>query len=107
MTISPIQMLHGSNFKKWKSDIELNLGILDFDHVLTEDPPAALPANPTRERKEVYERWYKHNKMALICIKRSMTDNVKGGVPFRIWPKPSSMPLLKSTKHQTKKKLGL
>lgn len=81
MTISPIQMLHGSNFKKWKSDIELNQGILDFDHVLTEDPPAALPANPTRERKEAYERWYKHNKMALICIKKSMTDNVKGGVP--------------------------
>lgn len=40
MSINKIELLNGLNFKKWKGDIELNLGILDFEHVLREDPPA-------------------------------------------------------------------
>ncbi|PRQ22921.1 putative RNA-directed DNA polymerase [Rosa chinensis] len=81
MSISQIELLNGSNFKKWKSDIELNLGVLDYDHVLKEDPPEALPAIASKESKEKYEKWYKHNKMALIMIKKSITENVIGGIP--------------------------
>lgn len=81
MSISQIELLNGSNFRKWKTDIELNLGILDYDHVLKEDPPEELTQTASREAKEKYEKWYKHNKMALIMIKKSMTENMKGSIP--------------------------
>ncbi|XP_040364408.1 uncharacterized protein LOC112170970 [Rosa chinensis] len=81
MSINQIELLNGLNFKKWKGDIELNLGILDFDHVLREDPPAGLTANASKEAKDRYSQWHRYNKMALICMKKSMTDAVKGGIP--------------------------
>ncbi|XP_062017162.1 uncharacterized protein LOC133733550 isoform X1 [Rosa rugosa] len=81
MSINQVELLNGLNFKKWKGDIELNLGILDFDHVLREDPPAELTATSSKEAKDRYLLWYKHNRMALICMKKSMTDAVKGGIP--------------------------
>ena len=81
ISINQIELLHGSNFKKWKSDIELNLGILDYDHVLKENPPAEITENASKEAKEKYEKWYKHNKMALIMIKKSMHESVRGSIP--------------------------
>ncbi|GAB2268284.1 hypothetical protein Dimus_038703 [Dionaea muscipula] len=81
MSINQIELLNGSNFKKWKADIELNLGILDYDYVLKENPPEAVTPTSSKEAKEKYERWSKHNKMALILIKKSMSDNVRGGIP--------------------------
>lgn len=81
MSINQIELLNGLNFKKWKGDIELNLGILDFDHVLREDPPAEPIATASKETKDKYSQWHKHNRMALICMKKSMTDAVKGGIP--------------------------
>ncbi|XP_024158732.1 uncharacterized protein LOC112166189 [Rosa chinensis] len=81
MSISNIELLNGSNYKKWKGDIELNLGILDFDHVLREDPPQEPAANASKETKDKYLQWHRHNRMALICMKKSMTDAVKGGIP--------------------------
>ncbi|PRQ30151.1 putative transcription factor interactor and regulator CCHC(Zn) family [Rosa chinensis] len=81
MSINQIELLNGLNFKKWKSDIELNLGILDFDHVLREEPPADLPANANKETRDKFQQWHRHNRMAMICMKKSMTDAVKGGIP--------------------------
>ncbi|XP_074359821.1 uncharacterized protein LOC141702647 [Apium graveolens] len=80
-----MELLNGLNFKKWKQDIELNLGILDFDHVLKEDPPTKLNANTTRDAKNKYERWHKHIKMALICMKISKTNALQGGIPETIY----------------------
>ncbi|XP_024171677.1 uncharacterized protein LOC112177636 [Rosa chinensis] len=81
MSISQIEFLNGSNFKKWKGDIDLNLGVLDYDHVLKEDPPEELTPTASRESKEKYEKWYKHNKMALIMMKKSISESVRGGIP--------------------------
>lgn len=80
MSINDVELLNGNNFRKWKGDIELNLGILDFDHVLKEDPPTALAENASKDAKEKYAKWFKHNKMALIMIKKSMTSSVRGSV---------------------------
>ena len=81
MSINQIELLNGHNYQKWKGDIELNLAILDFDHVLKEDPPTAPAANASKETKEKYDTWMKHNKMALICIKKSMNSSVMGSIP--------------------------
>ncbi|KAJ9562074.1 hypothetical protein OSB04_007234 [Centaurea solstitialis] len=42
MSIVNFAPLNGVNYKKWKEDIDLNLGILDYDHVLKEDPPQTV-----------------------------------------------------------------
>ncbi|XP_061993503.1 uncharacterized protein LOC133711387 [Rosa rugosa] len=105
MSISQIELLNGSNFKKWKSDIELNLGVLDYDHVLKEDPPEALPATASKESKEKYEKWYKHNKMALIMIKKSITENVIGGIPDSEFAKVFFNSIAEKSRFPTKQKL--
>ncbi|CAM8891026.1 unnamed protein product [Rhodiola kirilowii] len=81
MSVNNIELLDGNNFHKWKGDVELSLGILDYDHVLKENPPAALPENANKEAKDNYEKWFKHNKMALIVIKKSMASSVRGSFP--------------------------
>lgn len=81
LNINQYQLLNGLNYQKWKADIELNLAMLDIDQVLKQDPPTEPPENATKEQKDKYLKWQKHNKMALICIKKSMNDAVKGGIP--------------------------
>ncbi|XP_024171484.1 uncharacterized protein LOC112177427 [Rosa chinensis] len=81
ISINHIELLNRLNYNKWKSDIELNLAILDFDHVLREEPPTELAANESKEAKDKYGQWHRHNRMALICMKKSITDAVKGGIP--------------------------
>ncbi|XP_024179278.1 uncharacterized protein LOC112185262 [Rosa chinensis] len=76
-----MQTLNGSNFKKWKQDLELCLGYSNYEHVLNEDPPAELTPTSTREAKDKYAQWHKHNRMALVIMKRSMSEAVKGGIP--------------------------
>ncbi|KAJ9557788.1 hypothetical protein OSB04_012402 [Centaurea solstitialis] len=39
MCVTNFAPLNGVNYKKWKEDIKLMLGILGYDHVLKEDPP--------------------------------------------------------------------
>ncbi|CAM8999125.1 unnamed protein product [Rhodiola kirilowii] len=82
MSVNNIELLDGNYFHKWKADVDLKLGILDYDHVLKENPPAAtLPENANKEAKDNCEKWFKHNKMALIVIKKSMTSSVRGSFP--------------------------
>ncbi|XP_050386636.1 uncharacterized protein LOC126802953 [Argentina anserina] len=75
-----METLHISNFKSWKQELELCLGYSDFEHVLHEDPPAKLTTTSSKEAKDKYEKWYKHNGMALIIMKRSIFEDVNGGI---------------------------
>lgn len=59
----------------------MDLGMLEYDHVLKEDPPEAPPANASKEVKDKYVQWHRHNKLALLCMKKYMADSVKGGIP--------------------------
>ncbi|XP_062003220.1 uncharacterized protein LOC133720766 [Rosa rugosa] len=76
-----IENLNGSNFKQWKRDIELHLGMIDFDHVLKEDPPAEPTPTTSKEVKDKYHQWHKHNRLTLVILKKFMTDAVRGGIP--------------------------
>ncbi|KAJ9557382.1 hypothetical protein OSB04_011996 [Centaurea solstitialis] len=81
MSVVNFAPLNGVNYKKWKEDVELMLGILDYDHVLREDPPEEPANNATAEVKAKHQEWHKHNRIALIYIKKCITDAVKGGIP--------------------------
>lgn len=40
-----IETLIGSNYKKWIEDLEIALGLLDYEMVLEEDAPVVPAAN--------------------------------------------------------------
>ena len=71
MSVANFAPLNGVNYKKWKEDIELMLGILDYDHVLKEDPPPEPADTATKEVMFKYQEWHKHNRIALIYIKNA------------------------------------
>jgi hypothetical protein len=79
--VNQIVSLTGSNYKQWKQDIELALGMLDYDHVLKDPCPPTPTTQTTKDDKLKYNTWVKHNKMALIVMKRSISEAVRGGIP--------------------------
>lgn len=54
---------------------------MDFDLVLREEAPAALTATSTTNEKNKFEKWKKANRMALLIMKKAMTESVRGGIP--------------------------
>jgi hypothetical protein len=65
----------------WKQDIELHLGMIDFDHVLREDPLVDLTDGSTNDQKNKYHAWHKHNRLSLVIMKKSMTEAVRESIP--------------------------
>ncbi|CAN6721625.1 unnamed protein product [Malus baccata var. baccata] len=51
LNFSNIETLTGSNYKKWKEDLEIALGMMDFDLALREDKPAALTDASTADHR--------------------------------------------------------
>ncbi|KAB2623080.1 hypothetical protein D8674_025262 [Pyrus ussuriensis x Pyrus communis] len=54
---------------------------MDYDLALREDEPQALDNNSTVEQRLKLEKWEKANRMALLVIKRSISEAVRGGIP--------------------------
>ncbi|CAN6716687.1 unnamed protein product [Malus baccata var. baccata] len=81
LNFSNIETLTGSNYKKWKEDMEIALGMMDFDLALREDKPAVITVTRTAEEKLKFAQWEKANRMALMIMRRAMTSSVKGGIP--------------------------
>ena len=49
--LSGIEPLTGTNFSTWRDQVKLTLGVMDLDHALRTDPPAALTAESTTDKK--------------------------------------------------------
>nr|GFA27887.1 putative zinc finger, CCHC-type [Tanacetum cinerariifolium] len=49
--MSGIESLTGTNFSTWRDQVKLTLGVMDLDHALCIDPPAALTAESTADQK--------------------------------------------------------
>lgn len=56
LNFTNIETLIGSNFKKWKKDIEIVLGLMDLDLVLKEDMLAALTDASTATQRNKFEK---------------------------------------------------
>ncbi|XP_050156195.1 uncharacterized protein LOC126630073 [Malus sylvestris] len=72
--------LTGTNYKKWKQDIEIVLGLTDLDVALREKEPDVPEKDDSTKIKNKYEKWHKANMMAILIMKRPMSDTVKGGI---------------------------
>ena len=75
-----IEILNGSNFKKWKQDLEFSLGIADLDMALRETKPV-INAESTPEEKEKLAKWEKANRLSLYAIKRTISEHLISGLP--------------------------
>ncbi|XP_048423749.1 uncharacterized protein LOC125469841 [Pyrus x bretschneideri] len=53
---------------------------MDFDLALRENEPTKPTEGTTAEKKNECEKWVKANKMALLVIKRSMSDLVQEAI---------------------------
>lgn len=55
-TTSLIETLIGSNFKQWKKDVEIVLGLMDLDLILKEDMLATLTDASTATQRNKFEK---------------------------------------------------
>ncbi|GJW43782.1 UBN2_2 domain-containing protein [Tanacetum coccineum] len=76
-----IEPLTGTNFSTWRDQVKLTLGVMDLDHALRIDPPAALTAESTADQKRAYEQWERSNRMSLMIIKNSISVAIRGAIP--------------------------
>ena len=82
-----IEPLTGSNFPRWKSQVELCLGCNEFDYALREEKPVAPVAGVTgyAELKKEYdvkmEKWNKSNHIALLIMKATISLDISEALP--------------------------
>ncbi|GAV64233.1 UBN2 domain-containing protein, partial [Cephalotus follicularis] len=79
--IVTIEVLTGSNFKKWKEDIEFAMEMADLDLSLVMDKPVDLTVASTDDEKLVHTVWMKSNRMCLLSMRRLILDHLKSGLP--------------------------
>ncbi|XP_020411650.1 uncharacterized protein LOC109946889 isoform X3 [Prunus persica] len=75
-----IETLIGSNYTKWREDVEIALGLLDYEMVIEEEAPAEPAATASAEAKAKYAKWIKANKMAILIMRRSISPSVRGSI---------------------------
>ncbi|KAK3017303.1 hypothetical protein RJ639_006902, partial [Escallonia herrerae] len=75
-----IKSLSGTNFRKWKEQISIILGVMDLDYALRVDAPAALTAESSTEQKAAYEKWERSNRISLMIMKGSITTAIRGAI---------------------------
>ncbi|CAN1819579.1 hypothetical protein LINPERHAP1_LOCUS28770, partial [Linum perenne] len=61
--VDSVPLLEGNNYAEWKEHVEFYLGVLDIDHALTSDQPAALTDISTAEDKTTFNSWTRANKL--------------------------------------------
>ncbi|KAK3033128.1 hypothetical protein RJ639_036487 [Escallonia herrerae] len=79
--LSSIESLSGTNFRKWKEQISIILGVMDLDYALRVDAPAALTAESSTKQKAAYEKWKRSNRISLMIMKGSITTAIRGAIP--------------------------
>ncbi|GAV57604.1 hypothetical protein CFOL_v3_01141 [Cephalotus follicularis] len=77
-----IEVLTGSNFKKWKEYIEFAMEMADVDLSLITDKPGDLTVTSTDDEKLMHAAWMKSNHICLLSMmRRSILDHLKCGLP--------------------------
>ncbi|XP_028084661.1 uncharacterized protein LOC114285766 [Camellia sinensis] len=94
--LSGIEALSGTNFKKWKEQIEIVLGIMDLDYVLREPAPTKPNDTSSKEHMGLYEKWEHSNRLSLMIMKGSITPAIQGAIPVS----ESALSYMKSIEEQ-------
>ena len=70
-----IETLVGNNYKNWKNDVELALGLADLDLALNEKEPPKPTDASTAEQKAYYQKWERANRLSIMVMKKSKQDS--------------------------------
>lgn len=70
-----IEILNGSNFKKWKKKLEFSLGIADLDTTLRETKHV-FNDQSTPEKKEKLAKWERSDRLSFCVIKRIISKHL-------------------------------
>ncbi|GAV71377.1 UBN2_2 domain-containing protein [Cephalotus follicularis] len=57
------------------------LGVIDLDHALRINIPAAITAQTTIEQRAAYKKWECSNRMSLVIMKSSISIAIRGAIP--------------------------
>ena len=71
-------MLNGTNFKSWKENVLIVLGVMDLDLALRVDQPDPLTHESTSYQKREMEKWEKSNHMSLMIMKCAIPKAFRG-----------------------------
>ena len=66
----------GSNYKKWRREIEFLLTLNEYDIALNTPQHAPLTDKSTKAKKVDFERWTMVNKVALSILESGMAYTV-------------------------------
>ncbi|GAV79930.1 UBN2_2 domain-containing protein [Cephalotus follicularis] len=75
-----IEVLIGSNYKKWKQDIEFSMGITDIDLAMISDKYADITDTSSLVEREFHAKWERSNQLCLMAMKRSISEHLLGGL---------------------------
>ncbi|XP_020243313.1 uncharacterized protein LOC109821543 [Asparagus officinalis] len=78
--LTGIEPLTGSNYGIWKIQVEIVLGCLDYNYVLTEDKPEEHDESSSLSEKKSHTKWVKANKLAMLIIRASVDQTIRGGI---------------------------
>ena len=59
-----MEKLNGNNFKTWKQQLEMNLGMLKFSIAFKVPQPAVLTDTSTTQERENFAKWERANQMS-------------------------------------------
>jgi hypothetical protein len=76
--LAGIEPLNGSNYGSWKMNLDIMLGCMDYDFVLTEPKPPTDESSATEKAHHV--RWEKVNRLAMMIIRASIRESLRGGI---------------------------
>lgn len=102
-----IETLTGSNYKKWKCDIELALCLVNLDVCLLEDTMVVISEDSSLATKEKLRNWEISNRFSLKIMKRSISDTTFGSAPSYDKPNEFLNATEKSLKNLTGQKLEI
>ena len=69
-----------NNYKNWKSDMELALGLANLDLALIKDkPPHPIKENITKQKAH-YKKWERANRLSIMVMKKSISLSFKVNV---------------------------
>ncbi|XP_048127800.1 uncharacterized protein LOC125312724 [Rhodamnia argentea] len=72
-----IEILTGSNFKKWREDFLFGMELADVHVALNEDRPIAPTDASTDAQKARFAAWEKSNRICLLSMKRSIQEHLR------------------------------
>ena len=102
-SINSIPMLNGKNFKSWKENVMIVLGVMDLELVLRVAQLADLTDQSLSSEKREMERWDHLNRMSLMIMKRAIQEAFKGTMSDKSLPPKSSLRKLRSGLLRTKR----